>query len=168
MVNMIKMEGKKVFHNTDRKVKVKLDGRASANLMSASVYRRINPQIFDDNGAPWLQKFDKDWANLVAYGGSIIKQIGIKPVACKWSKKNFITIFHIVCDEDQQVLFGLSTLRFLGLFVEHPLVFKEAVKIRHVCMIKKSDTQTKEGTLQDLERPLEVPEVRDVLLNICQ
>ena len=29
-------------------------------------------------------------------------------------------------------------------------------------MTKKSDTQTKEGTLQDLERPLEVPKVEDM------
>ena len=39
MVNMMKMEGKKVFHITDQKVKVKLDGGAVANLMPSSVYR---------------------------------------------------------------------------------------------------------------------------------
>ena len=81
MVKMMKMEHKKVFHNTDLKVKVKLDGGASANLMPASVYRRINLQMFDDNGVPLLEEFHKDWDNLVAYGGSIIKQIGVKPVA---------------------------------------------------------------------------------------
>ena len=59
-------------------------------------------------------------------------------------------------------MLGLSTLRYLGLFVEHPLVFIEAVKIRCVCLIKGSDTQTKEGTLQDLERPLEVPKVENM------
>ena len=52
---------------------------------------------------------------------------------------------------NHQVLFGLSTLRYLGLFVEHLLVFIEAAKIRPVHMIKRSDTQTKEGTLQNLE-----------------
>ena len=56
MVNMIKMEVKKVFQNTDQKVKVKLDGMASINLMPTSVYRRINLQMFYDNGAPWLEK----------------------------------------------------------------------------------------------------------------
>ena len=45
MVNMMKMEGKKIFQNTDQKVKVKLDGGASVNLMPTSVYRRINPQL---------------------------------------------------------------------------------------------------------------------------
>ena len=60
MVNMMKMEGKKVFHNIDQKVKVKLDSRVSTDLMPTSVYRRINPQMFDDNGAPLLEKFDKD------------------------------------------------------------------------------------------------------------
>ena len=86
MVNMMKMEGKKIFQNTDQKVKVKLDSWASVNIMPTSVYRRINRQLFDRNGAPQLDKFDKDWTNLVAYGGSIIKQIGVKPVACKWGK----------------------------------------------------------------------------------
>ena len=161
MVNMKKIEGKKVFHNTDQKVKVKLDDEESANLMPSSMYRRINPQIFDNNCTPLLEKNDKDWANLVVYGGSIIKQIAVKPVACKWGKNNFITNFHILCAEDHRILFGLSTLRHLGIFVEHPLVFIEAVKVRSVHMIKKSDTQPKEGTLQDLERPLEVLKVVD-------
>ena len=129
MVNMMKLEGKKVFHNTDQKVNVKLDGGVSANLMPTSVYG-INPQMLDNNEAPLLGKFDKDWANLVAYGGSIIKQTVIKPATCKWGKKNFMTNFHIVCAEKHQVLFGLGTLRYLDLFVEHPLVFIEAVKIR--------------------------------------
>ena len=109
-----------------------------------------------------LEKFYKDWTNLVAYGGSIIKQIGLKPVACKWRKINFVTNFHIVYAEDHPVLLGLSTLRYLGLFYKHLLMFIEAVKVRPVHMIKRSDTQTKEGTLQDLERPLEVPKVGDM------
>ena len=60
MVNMMKMEGKKIFQSTDQKVKVKLDSGASVNIMPTSVYRRINPQLFDSNGAPQLDKFDKD------------------------------------------------------------------------------------------------------------
>ena len=129
IVNMMKIEGKKKFQNTDQRVKATLDGGASVNLMPTSVYRRINPQLFDNNGAPQLDKFDKDWTNLVAYGGIIIKQIGVKPVTCKWKKKNFVTNFHMVDAEDHPVLLGLSTLRYLGLFVEHFLEFIEAVKI---------------------------------------
>ena len=137
--------------------------------MPTSVYRRINPPMFDDNGAPQSEKFDKHWTNLLAYRGTIIKQIGVKPVACTWGKKNFITNFNIVFAEDHPVLFGLSTLRYLGLFTEHPLVFTGAVKIRLVHMVQRSDTQAREGTLQDMERPLEVPKVgRYVLLNTCQ
>ena len=127
---MMKMESKRVFQNTDQKVKVKLDDGASVNVMVTSVYRRINPQMFCDSGAQWLEKFDMDWTNLVAYGGSIIKQIGVKSFACKWCKKNFITNFHIVYAEDHPVLFGLNSLRYLSLFVEHPLMFTEAVNIR--------------------------------------
>ena len=93
------------------------DGGACVNLMPSSVYRRINPQMCDDNGAPLLEKFDKDWANLVAYGVSIIKQIGVKLVACKLGKNNFITNFHMVCAEDHPVLFWLGTLRYLGSLV---------------------------------------------------
>ena len=162
MVNMMKMEGKKIFQNTDQKVKVKLDGEASVNLMLTYVYRRINPQLFDGNGAPHLDKFDKDWTNLIAYRGSIIKQIGVKPVAYKWGKKNSVTHFHIVDAENHPVLLGLSTLRYLGLFVEHPLVFIETVKIRPAHMVKRSGTQRKEETSQDLERPLEVLKVGDI------
>ena len=84
---MMKMEGKKIFQNTDHNVKVKLDSGASVNIMPTAVYRRINPQLFDSNGAPQLDKFVKDWANLVAYGGSSIKQMDVKPVACKWGGK---------------------------------------------------------------------------------
>ena len=68
MVNMMKMEGKKIFWNTDQKVKVKLDSGASVNIMPTSVCRRINLQLFDSNGAPQLDKFDKDWTNIVKYG----------------------------------------------------------------------------------------------------
>ena len=53
-------EVKKIFQNTDQKVKVKLDCRASVNIMPASLYKRINPQMFHNDGA---------------YGGSVIKQI---------------------------------------------------------------------------------------------
>ena len=60
---------------------MKSDDGASANLMPTSVYQRVNPKKCNDNSSPLLEKFDKDWANLVAYGGSIIKQIGVKPVA---------------------------------------------------------------------------------------
>ena len=162
MVNMMKMEGKKIVQNTDQKVKVKLDSGASVNIMPTSVYRRINPQLFDTNGAPQLDKFDKDWTNLVAYGGSIIRQIGVKPVACKWGKKNFVTNFHIVDAENHPVLLGLGTLRYLDLFVEHPLVFIDTVKIRSVHMVKRSGTQGNDEILQDLERPLEVPRVGDM------
>ena len=115
MVNMMKMEGKKIFQNTDQKVKVKLDGGTSVNLMPTSIYRRINAQLFDSNGVPQL-----DWTNLVVYGGSIIKQIGVKPVACQWGKKNFVTNFHIVDAEDHPVLLGMSTLMYLDLFVRTP------------------------------------------------
>ena len=39
---MMKMESKKIFQNTDQKLKVKLYEGASENLMPTSVYRRIN------------------------------------------------------------------------------------------------------------------------------
>ena len=77
-------------------------------------------------------------------------------------KKNFVTSFHIVDAENHPVLLGLSTLRYLGSFVEHPLVFIDAVKIRPVHMVKRSGTQRHEEISQDLERPLEVPKVGDM------
>ena len=86
-------------------------------------------------------------------------------------KKNFITDFHIVYSEDHPVLFGLSTLTYLSLFVKHPPMFIEKRKPVH--MIKGSDTQTKES-LQELERPLEVLKVGDIIcstpasVDLCQ
>ena len=77
----------------------------------------------------------------------IIKQIGVKLVACKLGKKTFVTNFHIVYAEDVPILFGLSNLIYLGSFVEHPLVFIEAVNIRPVDMIKRSDTHTQTGVV---------------------
>ena len=65
-------------------------------------------------------------------------------------RQNFITNFHIVYAEDHPVLFGMSTLRYLGLFIEHPLVFIKAVKIRPMHMIKRNNTKMREGTLQIL------------------
>ena len=74
-----------------------------------------------------------------------------------------MTNFHIVYAEDHPILFGLSTLGYLGIFVEHPLVFIETVKMGPVHMIQRSDTQMREGTLQDLDRPLGVPKIEDML-----
>ena len=83
MINMMKMEGKRIFQNTDQKLKVKLDGGASVNLMPTSSYRKLKPTNVYGDGTPQVERFDKDWTNLVAYGGSIIKQVGVKLVACK-------------------------------------------------------------------------------------
>ena len=63
---------------------------------------------------------------LDSHGSSIIKYIGAKLVACKLVKKSFVTNFDIVCGEDHPVLFGLSTLRYLGLFAEYLLVLDKA------------------------------------------
>ena len=130
---MMKMEGKKIFQNTDQNVKVKLDSGASVNIMPTSVYRRSNPQLFDSNGAPQLDKFNKDLTNLVAYGGSIIEQIGVKPVACKWGKKHFVTNFHIVDAKNDPVLLGLST-------ENDPVLFGiEYIKIPRFCSTPTSE-----------------------------
>ena len=45
MVNMMKMEGKKIFQNTDQKVKVKLEFGASVNLMPPSICHRHGIQL---------------------------------------------------------------------------------------------------------------------------
>ena len=88
------MADKKVFQNNDQRIKIKLDGGAIVNVIATSIYREINSQMFYEDGKPRLENFDEGWTNLVAYGGSIIKHIGIKPVVCKWSKKNFMTDLH--------------------------------------------------------------------------
>ena len=59
------MEDKKISQSSDQKMKVKLDGGASVNVMLTSVYRKPNPKMSYDDGIPWLEKFDKDWTNQV-------------------------------------------------------------------------------------------------------
>ena len=67
-------------------------------------------------------------------------------------EEKFVANFHIVDAKSHPVLLGLNTLRYLGLLVEHPLVFIEAVKIWPVHMVKCSGTQRHEEISQDLER----------------
>ena len=46
-----------------------------------------------------------------------------------------------MCAEDHLVLFGISTLRDLCLFVEHPLELIESVKIRPMQRVRRSVTE---------------------------
>ena len=54
-----------------------------------------------------------------------------------------MTDFHVVYFEDDPVLFGLSNIRHLGLFIEHPLVFIESEKTRPVHIVRRSVNQCK-------------------------
>ena len=69
--------------------------------------------------------------------------------------------FHDTYVKKYPVLFGLTTLRNLSLFVEYLLVFAESNKIRLVRMVKRSVTQHRRNTVQELGRLLEVPNVKN-------
>ena len=152
---MLKMKGKEKFQNTDQNIKVgfRLHDRASVNLMPTSVYRRIKPQMSNEDDKYRLEIFHKDWTNLVTCRGSIIRQIDEISVACKWGKK-VVTNFHIVYVEDDPSLFRLKTLRNLNL---HWQISTQSEKMKSAYLVKRSVTQHQKEALQELERPLEQP-----------
>ena len=63
-------------------------------------------------------------------------------------EKNFVTNFHIVAAENHPVLLGLSTSRYLGFFVEHPLVlYNVLLPINHY--IDYNTTKHHSGSMSD-------------------
>ena len=54
-----------------------VDGWVNVDLMPMPVHRRISQHRFYEDGKPRLEKFYKDWTNLVAYGVGINKQFGV-------------------------------------------------------------------------------------------
>ena len=58
-------------------VKCKMDASAGANIMPIYVFRKLCPAMFDSSGKA-LKKLDADWTTLTAYGGSKIRQFGVR------------------------------------------------------------------------------------------
>ena len=78
-----------------------------------------------------LVGFGNDRTTLKAYGGKTIKQYGVRALNCQWDNKLIRPIFHTV-EAKGTILLGLPTLRRMGLFQKHPMVFIEHIDIHQI------------------------------------
>ena len=72
--------------------KCKIDTGAAVNVMPISSFKKLCPSMFDAKGNA-LDEFNKDWTNLIAYGGSIIKWFGKRMIKCKWNYQKWVFSF---------------------------------------------------------------------------
>ena len=108
-------------------VKCKIITGAGADIMPLYVFRKLCSAMFDPSGKA-LKKLDEDWTTLTAYGSSKIRTFGIRIIKCFWNNQKWKFFFHIV-DPTVPILLGLKTLRCMGIFVKHPMVYIETTDI---------------------------------------
>ena len=113
--------------------KCKIDTSADANVMPISTFRKLFPAMFDTNGNAF-DKFSKEWTTLRAYGGDIIKQVGTRMITCKWNYQKWVFLFHIV-DAEGLTLLGLKTLRHVGIFSKHPIIYIETIDLHSMNLV---------------------------------
>ena len=75
-----------------------------------------------------LEKFDSDWTTLTAYGGTTCSQFRVRVIKAFWNDKKWKFIFHIQSTQGP-VLLGLRTVKQLGIFTQHPVVWIEIVDL---------------------------------------
>ena len=95
--------------------------------MSLDDYKKVNPSQFDEAGNS-IAGFSNDKTTLKAYGGKTISSMVLRVINCQWNNKCIRPIFHTV-EAKGPILLGLTTLRKMGLFQEHPMVFIEHIDI---------------------------------------
>ena len=95
-----------------------------------------------------LKKLDADWTTLTAYGGSKIRQFGIRIIKCFWNKK-WKFLFHIV-DATGPILLGLKTPRCMGIFVKHSVVYIETIDMHSMIQHRLASQQIKKGRMRKI------------------
>ena len=111
--------------------------------MPIHVFRKLCPAISNSTGkAP--KKLDADWTTLTAYGGSKIRQFGVRIIKCFWNNQKWKFFFHIV-DATGPILLGLKTLRCMRIFVKHPMVYIETIDIHSIIQHRLANQQIKKG-----------------------
>ena len=113
-----------------KQVKCKIDSGASANVMSLGDYKKLNPLEFDEVGNS-LAGFSNDKTTRMEYGGKTIQRYGVRVINCQWENKYIKPIFHIV-EAKGPILLGLTTLKKMGLFHKHPMVFIKSMDIHPI------------------------------------
>ena len=68
------------------------------------------------------------WTAMLAYGGATINRFGVRVIKVIWNNKKQKFMFYIV-DTQGQVLLGLRTLRQMGTFNKHPMVYIKTVDL---------------------------------------
>ena len=86
--------------------------------MHTYVFRKLCPAMFGASGRA-LKKFDADWTTLTAYGGSKIRQFGVRIIKCFWNNQKWKFLFHIVIATGP-ILLGLKTPKMQGDICETP------------------------------------------------
>ena len=76
------------------------------------------PAMFDSSGKV-LKKLDADWTTLTAYGGSKVRQFGIRIIKCFCNNQKWKFLFHTV-DATGPIMLGLKTLKTYGDLCETP------------------------------------------------
>ena len=95
--------------------------------MPIYVFRKLCPAMFDSSGKT-LKKPDADLTTLTTYGGSKSRQFGVRIIKCFWNNQKWKFPFHIV-DVTDPILLRLKTLRSMGIFVKHPMVYIETIDL---------------------------------------
>ena len=82
--------------------------------MPIRLLRIIAPEKFDDEGNSKPETLEKNEAALSAYGGSIIKQLGIINIPCKYKDKKIDCVFYVT-DTSGPAILGLTACTALKL-----------------------------------------------------
>jgi hypothetical protein len=110
------------FHKPEsqrvKEAKLKVDTGAEANLMPLKMYRELFPENLNKEGLPIKSVLERSNAILEAYGGTVIKQIGLVHLPCEYGGRKFMCEFYI-SDVDGPILLGLNTAEVLGIVSIH-------------------------------------------------
>ena len=86
--------------------------RCTSNVLPIRPLRIIVLEKFDDEGNPKPETVEKKEAALSAYGGSIIKQLGIINIPCKYKDKKIDCVFYVT-DTSGPAILGLTACTVL-------------------------------------------------------
>ena len=85
----------------------KVDTGAQSNVLPIRLLRIIAPGKFNDKGNLKSEALEKNGAVLSAYGGFIIKQLGIINIPCKYKERKINCIFYVT-DTSGPAILGLK------------------------------------------------------------
>ncbi|KAK7087114.1 hypothetical protein V1264_021204 [Littorina saxatilis] len=110
------------------KLKVKVDTGAQGNIMPLIIFRRIYPQLLDEDGYPKPGSTQQRRTRLIAYNGSVINQFGSVTLPCKYGESKWHTEEFYITDADGPAILGLPGSTRLQLVTLHCPIQKTPVK----------------------------------------